>query len=71
MRPNQTDPHQTHLSANPTLRARMTQALIVATLAVASTATARSAGTGSGMPWEGPLNQLLDSLTGHCPNLKR
>lgn len=45
------------------VRYRLTQVAIVVTLAIASTATARSAGT-SGMPWEGPLNQLLDSLTG-------
>lgn len=46
------------------LRSRLTQTVIVVTLAVASTATARSAGTSGGMPWEGPLNQVLDSLTG-------
>jgi type IV secretion system protein VirB2 len=47
------------------LHTRGTQvALIVALLGIA-TATARSAGVGGGgMPWEGPLNQLLDSLTG-------
>jgi type IV secretion system protein TrbC len=50
--------------ASPRLRSRLTQAAIVVLLAVASTATARSASTGGGMPWEGPLNQLLDSLTG-------
>jgi type IV secretion system protein VirB2 len=51
---------------SPRLRSRTTQLAIVVALAVASTATARSAGTGGGggMPWEGPLNQLLDSLTG-------
>ncbi|HXX68316.1 MAG TPA: TrbC/VirB2 family protein [Polyangiaceae bacterium] len=45
------------------VRAALTQIATVAMLAVASTSTAHSAGT-SGMPWEGPLNQLLDSLTG-------
>jgi type IV secretory pathway VirB2 component (pilin) len=47
------------------LHTRGTQvALIVALLGIA-TATAHSGGVGGGgMPWEGPLNQLLDSLTG-------
>ena len=45
------------------------QLLIVAGLIAVSTATARSGsfglgGLGGGMPWEGPLQQLLDSLTG-------
>jgi type IV secretion system protein VirB2 len=52
-------------------RSRTTQVLCVIGLLVLSTAIARS-GTlgglgglaGGGMPWEGPLNQLLDSLTG-------
>ena len=44
---------------------RGTQVALVLVLLVISTATAWSGGTGGGgMPWEGPLNQLLDSLTG-------
>jgi type IV secretory pathway VirB2 component (pilin) len=52
------------------LRTWTTQLLVVAALLALSAATARS-GTlgglgslGGGMPWEGPLQQLLDSLTG-------
>ena len=55
----------------PLVRARSSQLLVVVILVLASTATAWSGGLGSvgsalggGMPWEGPLNQLLDSLTG-------
>jgi type IV secretion system protein TrbC len=53
-------------------RLRATQLAIVAALVLLSTAPARS-GTfglgglgslGGGMPWEGPLQQLLTSLTG-------
>lgn len=53
------------------VRSRATQLLLVMVLLGVSTATARSGGLGGlggalggGMPWEGPLNQLLDSLTG-------
>jgi type IV secretion system protein TrbC len=52
-------------------RSRTTQLLLVVGLLLLSAATARSGGLGGlgslgggGMPWEGPLNQLLDSLTG-------
>ena len=52
-------------------RTRITQIALVVGLIVVSTAVARSGTLGSlgslaggGMPWEGPLNQLLDSLTG-------
>jgi type IV secretion system protein VirB2 len=50
-------------------RTRATQLLIVASLLAIATATAQSGsfglgGLGGGMPWEGPLQQLLDSLTG-------
>ena len=52
-------------------RTRITQILLVVGLLIVSTAVARSGTLGSlgslaggGMPWEGPLNQLLDSLTG-------
>lgn len=57
-------PLPSRLTRAPRLRSRLTQAVIVVMLAVVSTATGRSAGTGGGMPWEGPLNQVLDSLTG-------
>ena len=43
---------------------RATQALLIVGLLLVSTAPAWSGGLGGGMPWEGPLNQLLDSLTG-------
>jgi type IV secretion system protein TrbC len=53
-----------------TLRTRATQVAIVLGLLVVATAAAQP-GTlgglgslGGGMPWEGPLQQLLDSLTG-------
>lgn len=53
-------------------RTRAMQAFIVATLLVISRGTARPGtfglsglgGLGGGMPWEGPLQQLLSSLTG-------
>ncbi|MGD0680258.1 MAG: TrbC/VirB2 family protein [Polyangiaceae bacterium] len=53
------------LSSDP-MRAhrRVTQLVVVLLLLIISAATARSGGMGGGMPWEGPLNQLLDSLTG-------
>ncbi len=57
-----------HSLLDPTrLRLRATQVVLVVLLLVLGTATARSGGfggLGGGMPWEGPLNQLLDSLTG-------
>jgi type IV secretion system protein VirB2 len=53
------------------LRSRITQGLLVVGLLLISATPARSGGLGSlgsavggGMPWEGPLNQLLDSLQG-------
>ena len=53
-------------------RTRMAQLLLVATLLVLATRAAQSGsfglgglgGLGGGMPWEGPLQQLLTSLTG-------
>jgi type IV secretion system protein TrbC len=51
-------------------RIRTTQVLVVLGLLLVSTATSWSGGLGGlgglggGMPWEGPLNQVLDSLTG-------
>jgi len=49
-------------------RTRATQLVIVAILLAIATATAHSGGfgggLGGGMPWEGPLQQLLTSLTG-------
>jgi type IV secretion system protein VirB2 len=53
-------------------RTRATQFVIVASLLAIATATAQSGsfglgglgGLGGGMPWEGPLQQLLTSLTG-------
>jgi type IV secretory pathway VirB2 component (pilin) len=62
------NPHPMFASA--IVRARTSQALVVLLLLVVSTATAWSGSLGGlgslggGMPWEGPLNQLLDSLTG-------
>lgn len=47
----------------PPARALSTPWLAAALLLVISTATA-IAGSSSGMPWEGPLDQLLNSLTG-------
>jgi type IV secretory pathway VirB2 component (pilin) len=53
-------------------RTRMAQLLIVASLLALATTAAQSGsfglgglgGLGGGMPWEGPLQQLLTSLTG-------
>jgi type IV secretory pathway VirB2 component (pilin) len=51
-------------------RTRATQVLIVASLLAIATASAQSGSFGlgglggGGMPWEGPLQQLLTSLTG-------
>ena len=45
-------------------RTRATQVALILLLLLLATATAHSAGISGGMPWEGPLNQLLDSLTG-------
>jgi len=49
-------------------RARTAQILIVSGLLAVATASALAAGAGAGgaggMPWEGPLDQLLTSLTG-------
>jgi type IV secretion system protein TrbC len=46
------------------LRTRITQVVLILLLLLVATATAHSGTVGGGMPWEGPLNQLLDSLTG-------
>jgi type IV secretory pathway VirB2 component (pilin) len=49
------------------LRFGVTHVVVVVVLLLVGTAPARSGGfggLGGGMPWEGPLNQLLDSLTG-------
>jgi type IV secretory pathway VirB2 component (pilin) len=53
-------------SHNPLrVRSRATQVVLIVLLLLVGTATAHSGGVGGGgMPWEGPLNQLLDSLTG-------
>lgn len=46
------------------LASRTAQAIVVVGLSVASMGLAIAATDGSGMPWEGPLNQLLTSLSG-------
>jgi len=67
---------QPHVSSWPIYprawRTRATQLVIVASLLAIATATAQSGSfglgglgsLGGGMPWEGPLQQLLTSLTG-------
>ncbi len=45
-------------------RALSTAWLLLASLLIVSTATAIAGTSGGGMPWEGPLDQLLTSLTG-------
>jgi type IV secretion system protein TrbC len=45
-------------------RTRATQVVLIVVLLLMATANAHSGSVGGGMPWEGPLNQLLDSLTG-------
>jgi len=57
------------LSLERATRVRVTQFLIVGALIIVGTVAAMAAGTGGGaggggMPWEGPLDQLLTSLTG-------
>jgi type IV secretion system protein TrbC len=57
------------LSPEEATRVRVTQFLIVSGLTLVATAAAFASGTGGGaggggMPWEGPLDQLLTSLTG-------
>ena len=64
--------HRTNVSSlEERARVHVTQFLIVASLLVVGTAVAVASGTGSSgtggggsMPWEGPLDQLLTSLTG-------
>ncbi len=46
------------------LRAAIAQALLLFGLLALSTTAAVAATAGGGMPWEGPLNQLLTSLSG-------
>lgn len=46
------------------LRTAVAQALVLFGLLAASTTAAVAATAGGGMPWEGPLNQLLTSLSG-------
>jgi type IV secretion system protein VirB2 len=47
------------------VQTRATQVVLIVLLLLVATTTAHSGGVGGGgMPWEGPLNQLLDSLTG-------
>jgi type IV secretory pathway VirB2 component (pilin) len=56
-----------HAHLTQELRTRTTQVTLIVTLLIASTAAAHAlslGGLGGGMPWEGPLSQLLDSLTG-------
>jgi len=57
------------LSLERATRVRVTQFLIVGALVIVGTVAAMASGTGGGaggggMPWEGPLDQLLTSLTG-------
>jgi type IV secretion system protein TrbC len=62
--------HPASLPASPSssdpmrLRTRATQVALIVVLLLIATAHAHSGSVGGGMPWEGPLNQLLDSLTG-------
>jgi type IV secretion system protein VirB2 len=62
--------HPASLPASPSssdlirLRTRATQVVLIVVLLLISGATSHSGSVGGGMPWEGPLNQLLDSLTG-------
>ncbi len=58
-----------HSIASTRARTLAMQGAIVVTLLTIAAAPARSGsfglgGLGGGMPWEGPLQQLLDSLTG-------
>jgi type IV secretory pathway VirB2 component (pilin) len=49
------------------IRTRVTQVVLILLFLAIGAVPARSGGfggLGGGMPWEGPLNQLLDSLTG-------
>jgi len=53
------------MNVSPTLRV-LARALVptVAALALTSAAHAATGGTGGGMPWEGPLTAVMDSITG-------
>lgn len=53
-----------YLDLEGELRARTTQVTLIIGLLVLSGAVAVAATAGGGMPWEGPLSSLLDSLTG-------
>jgi type IV secretory pathway VirB2 component (pilin) len=49
------------------VRTRRTQLVLITGLIMISTTVARAlslGGLGGGMPWEGPLSQILDSVTG-------
>jgi len=49
------------------IRSRVTQVVLILLFMALGAVPARLGGfggLGGGMPWEGPLNQLLDSLTG-------
>src|SRR5215471_12867247 len=55
------------MSLEQATRVRVTQLFIVGGLIIIGKVAAIAAGTGGGaggMPWEGPLDQLLTSLTG-------
>ena len=56
------------MSPEQATRIRITQFLIVGSLILIATGVTIASGTGGGgsggMPWEGPLDQLLTSLTG-------
>ncbi len=56
--------HTENLVLARPVRSSSTQLLILVSLAIVSTATALAGSSGGGMPWEGPLDQLLTSLTG-------
>lgn len=54
------------MTIRPSLRviARATACLAAATLAAGAAHAAVGAGAGGGMPWEGPLTAVMDSITG-------
>lgn len=52
------------LSAPHWLRTAAIYVVLLTAVAAASSPSAFAAFSGGGMPWEGPLNQILQSLTG-------
>lgn len=53
-----------NLTSRRTRLAAALPGLVVLTLTLAAASTAHAAGGGAAMPWEGPLQNIADSITG-------